>query len=321
MGNLPKRKFGQADTPTAIGLGGAFLNYSSHDDGVATVKRALDLGVTYFDTSPGYCDNLSQPILGEGLAGASEDVMVATKVGYFDTAEAYRSVESIRSQIEHNLRLLGRDSVDILQVHEANWAGWWEDGIDNPKENVDISVAHDWDRAPVLQALREAKRDGLCRYYGITGNRSRIMSHLLKAATVDTFLLAFSYDPIIRYAEEEAFSLIRQKDVVLILGAIFYCGRLTAVHPEWIQDPPEWMGDTLRDRFARLYEIQKDCGISLVQLAVRFTMAREEPSVILVGAATPGEFEESVEAVCDGPLPPDLHDAIEALGVTDPEVR
>jgi hypothetical protein len=44
-------------------------------------------------------------------------------------------------------------------------------------------------------------------------------------------------------------------------------------------------------------------------------MVREEPSVILIGAATPAEFEESVEAVHDGPLPTDIHAAIEELGV------
>jgi hypothetical protein len=44
-------------------------------------------------------------------------------------------------------------------------------------------------------------------------------------------------------------------------------------------------------------------------------MVREEPSVILIGAATPAELEESIQAVRDGPLPSDVHNKIEALGV------
>ena len=315
MEKLPVRKFGLSDTPTAFGLGGAVLNNSSYADGVATVKRALDLGVTYFDTSPGYCKNLSQPIMGEGLTGADGDIMVATKVGYFPTADGFRSPAAIKEQIKDNLRLLGRDSVDVLQVHEANWVGWWEDGVADPHANVDITVEHDWNNAPVLEVLREAKKEGLCRYVGITGNRAPIMSHLLSQVDVDTFLLAYSYDPIIRNAEDSALDIVAKKGTTLILGAIFYGGRLVAVHPEWIADPPEWMDAELRSRFEKLYAVQRDCGISLVQLSVRFAMARTEPSVVLVGAATPAELDESIQAVHDGPLPSDLHAAIESLGV------
>jgi aryl-alcohol dehydrogenase-like predicted oxidoreductase len=315
MSKLKVRKFGQSDMPTEFGLGGAVLNNSSYEDGVATVKRALELGVTYFDTSPGYCRNLSQPIMGEGLAGAGDGIMIATKVGYFPTADGFRSPTAIKDQIKDNLRLLGRSSVDVLQVHETNWVGWWEDGVADPHADVDITVERDWNHAPVLEALREAKQEGLCRYIGITGNRAPIMSHILDNVEVDTFLLAYSYDPIIRNAEDSALEIVARKGTTLILGAIFYGGRLVAVHPEWIADPPEWMDSELKGRFEKLYAIQQDCGISLVQLSVRFAMAREEPSVVLVGAAKPSELEESIQAVHDGPLPPDLQAAIESLGV------
>ena len=315
MNYLPVRKFGQTDKPTSFGLGGAALNNTSYKDGVATVKRALELGVTYFDTSPGYCRNLSQPIVGEGLSAAGGDIMTATKVGYFPTADGFRSPLAIKEQIKDNLRLLGRSSVDVLQVHEANWVGWWEDGVDDPHRDVDISSARDWNNAPVLEVLREAKQEGLCRYIGITGNRAPIMSHILSCVDVDTFLLAYSYDPIIRNAEDSSLRLVAEKGTTLILGAIFYGGRLTAVHPEWIADPPDWMDSVLKERFEKLYAIQRDCGISLVQLCVRFAMEREEPSVVLVGAATPAELEESIQAVHDGPLSSDVHGAIESLGV------
>ena len=80
MTPLPVRNFGdQADTPTVIGLGGAVIKNKSYSEGVATVRRARELGITYFDTSPGYAGNLSQPIMGEGLTGAGDEVMVATK--------------------------------------------------------------------------------------------------------------------------------------------------------------------------------------------------------------------------------------------------
>ena len=325
--SLPVRKFGSFDeTPTVIGLGGAVLNQSSYSQGVATVKRALDLGVTYFDTSPGYCNNLSQPIMGEGLANAGDDIMVATKIGYFKNPADYRSARAIREQIEDNLRLLARKRVDVLQVHEANWAAWWRDDPEGATAcatacaTADFSMdeTYNFTDSPALTSLREAKRNGLCDYLGITGNRAAFMCHLLRNVSVDTFLLAFSYDPIIRNAETEAFNLAGQKNVTLILGAIFYGGRLTAVHPEWLDNPPEWMTPQFRRSFSKLYDIQRDTGISLVKLSVRFVLSKEQPAVILIGASSPSELEESVEAVKDGPLPEQIYNEIDKIGVKDP---
>jgi len=69
---LENRPYGTTGRTTSIiGLGGAFLTASSFADGVATVHRALDLGVTYFDTSPMYCRGASQAVLGEALEGVA----------------------------------------------------------------------------------------------------------------------------------------------------------------------------------------------------------------------------------------------------------
>jgi aryl-alcohol dehydrogenase-like predicted oxidoreductase len=229
---LPVRNFGdQADTPTVIGLGGAVIKNKSYSEGVATVRRARELGITYFDTSPGYAGNLSQPIMGEGLTGAGDEVMVAAKIGYFKNPGDYRTPAAIRSQIEDNLRLLGRDYVDVLQIHEANWVAWWQDGVEKATDSFDIDGTYDFDNSPGLETLRQAKRDGLCRHIGITGNRAQHMCHVLRNVSVDTFLLAFSYDPIIRYAEIDGFDLAAERRVTLILGAIFHADDLRQFIP------------------------------------------------------------------------------------------
>jgi len=317
--DLPTRRFGSfSDSPTVIGLGGAVLNHTSYSQGVETVKRALELGITYFDTSPGYCNNLSQPIMGEGLADAGDEIMLATKIGYFKRPSDFRSKEAINAQIKDNLRLLGRRRVDVLQIHEANWVAWWEDKPESATADFQLNGAYDFENAPALEALREAKKNGICRYIGITGNKAELMCRALRSVSVDTFLLAFSYDPVIRYAENEAFSLAGEKNVVLILGAIFYGGRLTAVHPEWLDNQPDWMTPEFHRSFSQLYDIQRETGISLVQLSVRFVLSKEQPAVILIGASTPGEIEESVNAVNDGPLPEDIYDEIARIGVGGP---
>ena len=110
---------------TVIGLGGAPLSKSSFADGVATVHRALDLGITYFDTSPGY--RISQAIYGEALEGRKEKYVLATKVGYLREPHHFRSMDALHAQIWESLRYLRRDSVDVLQVHECDWRRWWSD--------------------------------------------------------------------------------------------------------------------------------------------------------------------------------------------------
>jgi len=317
MSTLPTRPFGPTgDRTTVIGLGGAVLTHQSFADGVDTVRHAYKQGIRYFDTSPGYCDNRSQPVIGEGLAGIEdEELMIATKVGYFTDPADYRSPDAIRRQIEDNLRLLQRDRVDVLQVHEANMTCWWEDGADSPWIRLKDEDEYTFAGAPVLQVLRQAKEEGLCRYIGITGNVAHQMSRVLRDVEVDTFLVAFSYDLIVRDATREGFALAAEKDVALILGAIFYGGRLVQVHEEWLQDSPEWMTPALRERFARLYALQRECAIPLPQLSLRYVMGREGVSLILIGAKNPAEIEESIAAALDGPLPAELQGQIDDLGM------
>ena len=82
MTSLERRPSGQTgEQVTVLGLGGACLDKYSFTDGVATVRLALELGITYFDTAPGYGRGMSQAILGVALDGRSEKHLLATKVG------------------------------------------------------------------------------------------------------------------------------------------------------------------------------------------------------------------------------------------------
>ena len=310
---IETRPYGKTgERVTVVGLGGSPLNERSYADGVATVRRALELGVTYFDTSPGYGYGVSQAIYGEALQGRSEEYILATKLRGFKTIARYRSLEALRTQLEENLRVLRRDSVDTLQVHEADYPCWWSEGATGRVQPEDD---FDFDNAPVMQVLREAKAEGLCRFIGITGNSVDSVAHVLRHVEVDTCLPAFNYDLIRRGTRRQALPVAVEKGVTLILGGAFHNGQLTEVHPEWLSSPPDsWTSEVL-NRFERLYALQKDCGLSLVNMAVRFLMANPAVTTILIGAATPAEIEESVTAAQAAPLPADLHQALEELGI------
>ncbi|MAG37377.1 MAG: hypothetical protein CL878_14175 [Dehalococcoidia bacterium] len=311
---LERRPFGETgEQATVIGLGGAALAKYSLADGVATARRALDLGVTFFDTAPAYGQGASQVILGTALAGSSAPYLLATKLGYLASPAAFRSPEALRAQLWENLRSLRCQQVDVLQVHVAERACWWQDGVtDDALVNPD--AAHDFATAPVMEVLREAQESGLCRFVGITADRAEELTHVLRHLEVDACLVAYEYNLLQRQACRTALPLAETRGVVYIAAGILK-PHLIEVHPEWRSAPPPRMSPAAHWRLQQLYDLQAASGLSLVGLGVRYLVGDTRISLILVGAATPAELEESVTAAQQGPLPPDLHRAIDALGL------
>ena len=310
---LEQRPYGSAgEKVTVVGLGGAPLGARSFADGVATVHCALELGINYFDTAPLYSSGQSQAIYGEALAGRSEDYMLATKVGHLARPARFRSPDALRAQLEENLRLLRRDSVDVLQVHESDQHCWWSD--DGQRGQVQAGREYDFAGAPVMEVLREARDEGRCRFIGITGNSADHVAQVLRHVEVDTCLYAFCYHLFGHGARKEALPLAREKGVAIILGGILRGAHLPEAHPDLLHAAPEWLTPELRDRFEKLYAVQRDCGLSLVALAIRFLLAEKDMTTMLIGATTPAEIKECVEAALQGPLPSDLHQAVEQIG-------
>ncbi|MAG37376.1 MAG: hypothetical protein CL878_14170 [Dehalococcoidia bacterium] len=299
---------------TVVGLGGAGLPRQSFADGVATVHRALELGVTYFDTSPVYGEGLSQAILGVALEGRTEPYLLATKLGHLATPARFRSVDSLRTQLEENLRLLRPKQVAVLQVHEADYHHWWSDDT-GYRGRLQPDTEYAFATAPVMQVLLEEKARGRCRFIGITGNTSEPLARILRDVEVDTCLAAFNYDAIQRGTRRHVLPAARAQGVAVILGGVFENGRLATRHPEWRRTPPPSMSAEMHRLVLRLYALQEESGLSLVSLILRYLVADPAPATILVGARKPAEIEESVAAVQAGPLPPDLHRAVENLAL------
>lgn len=297
---------------TALGLGGAFLTGRSFADGVALVRKALDLGIRYFDTSPMYCHGASQAVLGEALAGVDGDFLLATKLGYFAEPSRFHSREALITQFEENLRLLRRDHVDTLQLHEADMHHWWSDDTTH-KGRLQPERDYNFNDAPALQALRELKAAGRCRFIGISGNSADHMARVLKSVTIDTFLLAFNYD-LLRRGARQVLPAAGERGIAKLIGAIFQRG-LARRQPELLDAPPNWLEPDLLERYRRIYALQQQSGLSLAALGVRYMLAQPEPDVIIIGAAGPDEIAECVQAAEQGPLPADLYKEIETLGL------
>lgn len=113
---------------------------------VSAIRRALDVGLNYLDTAPGYGTGLGEEIFGEAMAGRRDAVILATKTGARDPV-------GIVASVEESLRRLGTDWVDVLQFH----GGWY------PAEDLEKILAQGG-----LEAYQRLREQGKVRFLGFT---------------------------------------------------------------------------------------------------------------------------------------------------------
>jgi aryl-alcohol dehydrogenase-like predicted oxidoreductase len=295
-----------------LGFGAGFVNFAGFDTSVATVHRARQLGLNYFDTSVLYRAGASQAILGEALRDTEPQPFIATKIGHFAEARHFRSPEAMLVQFRESLRLLRRDSVDLLQVHEADWSVWWEDRTEVRRlELFDLEADYQFADAPVVEFLRSAKAAGLCRHIGVTGNNARHLARVIAEITgLDSVLVAYNTHPLNVMARETVIPAAAAKNMAVIAAGVFtFVYRI----PDGWRTEGTYFGRHADRQLAALRALQQSCGLPMNELALRFALAEPGVDALLVGACRPAEIEENVDRFSRGPLPVELHTAIDAI--------
>lgn len=165
----PARPLGKTGvTVPLIGYGTAPLGkeHVSQDHAARCLNRAIDLGITYLDTSPDYG---SEPKVGEVMKTRRGEVFLATKVNK-------RSKQGALDELKQSLEKLQTDHVDLIQVHAVNaWA------------DLEQALAPDG----VVAGMQQARDEGLVKHIGITGHaRPEILGHALTQFPFDTVLVA-----------------------------------------------------------------------------------------------------------------------------------
>ena len=286
-----------------LGFGAGFLNFAGLDASVATARKARELGLDYFDSSVMYTNGASQAILGEAFGGAPEQPFLATKIGYFRKARHFRSPDAMLVQLQECLRLLRRDSVDLLQMHEADWSVWWEDRSEvRPLELFDLQGDHRFADAPVIEFLRLAKAKGLCRHIGVTGNNARHMARVV--SEVPGLDSVTARDTVIPAAAAANMA-------VIIAGVFTFVNRI----PEGWRTEGTYFGGHADRQLAALKKLQQECGMPMAELALRFVLTDPKFDALLAGACHPEEVEQNVARFAMGPLPAGLHVAVDAIAM------
>jgi aryl-alcohol dehydrogenase-like predicted oxidoreductase len=301
---MEKRILGRTGLEVSVlGLGGLFLSrYGANDQEAArrAVQRALALGVNYVDTAPGYLD--SEAVLGYALAGTSQPYLLSTKLGGRPTPFDPRDKAGLRQSVQESLRLLGREQIDILFIHEPDRPGqydWWSD-----LENF---------HGPVNEVLDELKAEGLIRFTGVGGTTAYEMVPIVATGRYDVLLTAFNYSLLWREATIALLPEAKRQGMGIIIGSPLQQGALARRYDEVIQAGARWLSPPRREQYRRLYAYLDELEMSLPELALRFVISNPDISTTLMGARSVAEVEANVQAVEQGPLSPAVLARLQAI--------
>ncbi len=290
-----------------LSLGGLFVSSVGGDfeQGRRATLRALELGVNYIDTAPTYAN--SEEVLGRFLEGVDTPVILSTKLGGRPSPFEPQNKDHLRRSLEESLKLLGRDAVDILMIHEPERPGqyeWW--------------TRMDPYEGPVLEVLAEFKADGLVRFTGIGGTTVYHLADLARTGVFDVVLTAFNYSLLWREAGHGVIPAARAQNMGVIVGSPLQQGALARRCDEQVRRGAPWLSPQRRQQLLDLYALLDECGMGIAEMGLRFVLSNPEVSCTLMGARSVAEVEQNIAAVEQGPLPAELLEKLDQIAARVP---
>lgn len=299
---------------SAEGLGcmGMTHVYGAGDEagGLATIDRALELGVTFLDTAELYGPYANEELVGRAVAGRREKFEIATKFGFVidpdrpnDRAVDGRP-ENVRRACEGSLRRLGTDYIDLYYQHRVD-----------PDVPIEETVG----------AMSELVAAGKVRYLGLSEAAAETIrrAHAVHRLTaVQSEYSLWTRDP-----EGAVLDTLRELGIGLVayspIGRGFLTGQIRSLddlpEDDWRRTNPRFQEDALRENLAlakHVSELAQRRGITPAQLAIAWVMAKGNDIVPIPGTKSPRRLEENVAATevklpaelveeLDGAVPPD----------------
>jgi aryl-alcohol dehydrogenase-like predicted oxidoreductase len=257
------------------------------------VHRALELGVNYIDTAPAYGE--SEKVLGHALAGMSDQIIISTKFGGRPVPFDPQNKDDLRRSFEESLKLLKRDAIDILFIHEPDRPGQY-------------NWFPDWDNfhGPVCDLMNELKAEGLVRFTGLAGTTAYTMARIVMTGEYDVVLTAFNYSLLWQEALVSIVPEAKKRNMGIVIGSPLQHGALAQCYTEEIENGAGWLSPPRREQFKKLYALVKDVDIPIAELGLRYMLSNKDLSAILIGVKSVEELEQNVSTVEAGPLPEEI---------------
>ena len=282
-------------TPAALGLGGAWWHQVSEKETIASIHRALELGMNCLDTYPGEYDPERHPGQNEARwgkaleGGRRRHVYLQAKVSSHAPGERHsdHSGPQTRRSVEESLRLLRTDYIDTLLIH-----GY--DHLADP-ETVDDFVDP---LAPgnALDELIKMKQEGHIRHIGIGARTAEVQRRAIETGEIEVLLTYLDYSLLSQEVAATTFDLAREHGVGLILASPLHMGLL-AGGPKAFERAAGY-----RDNFPtvnlarRMWDWCLERDINIRHMALRFCLAAPIDGIVMAGPCNVQQVEEAYEA-------------------------
>jgi aryl-alcohol dehydrogenase-like predicted oxidoreductase len=268
-------------------------------ESIASLRRAMDLGVNLFDTAEGYGSGRSERVLGDALRGRRDGMVIATKF-------AGSGPDYVRQACEESLRRLQTDYIDLYQFHLNDYG---PDGAEEVRE--------------VLEGLVAA---GRIRWYGWSTDfpdRARLFAEGPHCTAVQVQLNVLDDAPeVLSVCDGYDLAAINRGPLAMGLVSGKYTmdsdplpeDDIRRMTPDWMKyftdgrPNPEWL-----NRLQAVIEILRSNGRTPAQGAIAWLWARSERNLPIPGFRSQGQIEENCRALEFGPLTPEQMAEIEML--------
>jgi aryl-alcohol dehydrogenase-like predicted oxidoreductase len=279
-----------------------------HDECIRIIHAALDAGINFIDTSNNYSEGESEIIVGKALAGRREKAVLATKVwGPMGPGPNERGLsrKAIHEQVEHSLRRLQTDVIDLYQIHRPDPMVEWDETLSaltdlvrrGKVRSIGCSTNHyegsgPWEKRlaawEIVQTLWVSERHGYERFVSLQP----------------------PYSILRRTMELEHFPMTRRFGIGNIIWSPLEGGWLSgkyrgrATNPKDTPRATQWVGDLANPKFDRRKEaIEKLAGVAeardveMAELATAWTLHNSDVTAAIIGPRTMAQLESSLRAL------------------------
>jgi aryl-alcohol dehydrogenase-like predicted oxidoreductase len=277
----------------------------SDEESIATIKRAVELGINFFDTSDMYGWGHSEVLLGRALkeVGNRDRHHIASKVGFWHDDQGNRTFNESKDYLlracDASLRRLQADRIDLYQCHLWRTERWTE----------------------FLDAFETLQKQGKIRFYGVSTNDFDMVQRFNERKHLAS--VQANYNLLDRHAEQDVLPYCRARGIAFIargpLAMGKLSGRLTKDHKFDADDiRGKWLEGDDRKNFERdidtvelLKPIAQKYGFIMAELAVKFVLTHMAVSTTIPGTKNRNQLEHNVAASILTPLPHDVLAAIQ----------
>ncbi|XP_030374395.1 L-galactose dehydrogenase [Scaptodrosophila lebanonensis] len=278
-------KTGLEVSKISFGGGALCANYGfDFEEGIKTVHQALKSGINYIDTAPWYGQGRSEEVLGHALKDVPrESYYIATKVARYELDYEHMfdfSAKKTRESVEKSLKLLGLDYVDVIQIHDIEFA-----------KDLDIVLNE------TLPTLEQLVKEGKAKYIGVTGYPLSVLKECITRAEgrFDAVLCYARYtltdDTLLEYLD-----YFKSQELGIVCAAAHALRLLTNA------GPPAWhpASDEQKQLVRKAANVCRDREVELGKLAMHFAMQLDGVSTFLTGMQTREWLELNLDAFHNG---------------------